>query len=700
MSFLHLQTILVGYVFSNLICLAVTINLWHRNHSRYPGLDFMAAHFAANFVGMLLLALRNIIPDLYSIVFGSGFLCLGLWLLYIGINRFLGRSGFKKYHIALISVYLLVQVFFTYIQPDLLVRNILFSIVMIYFAGQLSWELLHETNPSFKVITRALGIAAFAFCLVGAARIVIDLAIPPGADLLKANGYESFIFLSMQMLYIILTFLLSMSVNYRLHHDLEKDIDNRKATEAALQVSQEKFQTAFQASPDSIIISRLADGEMVDVNEGFTRITGYSRDEAVGRSTLDLGIWTETAARSQLAEMLMKDSRVHNFEFNARIKNGSIIRAEMSAAKIKLGNEDYMLSVTRDVSEKNRLDSVLHSRLRIWEYSITHAAVEVMQMALDEIEDLTSSSISFYHLVNEDQSTLALQAWSTRTKETFCHANVTEQHYEIEKAGVWVDSIRERKPVIHNNFSALTHRKGMPDGHAEVVRELVVPIFQKEKIVAILGVGNKQTDYNQQDVELVEFMCSLIWSIVSQKQLNEQVHQLNQKLEQLAMTDDLTGLANRRYFFARGNEEIQRTQRYETELSMIMLDIDHFKKINDNFGHETGDFALKSIAHILKTLTREVDLPSRLGGEEFAIILPNTDLIEAGFLAERLRKAIEQHQCCHQQPSVKLTASFGVAAFHPGMIKMDELFRLSDSAMYQAKRQGRNQVVVHQNETV
>ena len=156
-------------------------------------------------------------------------------------------------------------------------------------------------------------------------------------------------------------------------------------------------------------------------------------------------------------------------------------------------------------------------------------------------------------------------------------------------------AFRERIPVIHNDYASVPNKKGMPEGHATVIRELVVPILEDNQIVSILGVGNKPTDYDSKDVELVEYMAGLVWSIVSKKRADEKIHQLNEQLEKLAMTDELTSLPNRRSFFIRGNEEIQRSRRYHEPLSLIILDIDKFKNINDSYGHDVGDVALQCL---------------------------------------------------------------------------------------------------------
>ncbi len=357
-------------------------------------------------------------------------------------------------------------------------------------------------------------------------------------------------------------------------------------------------------------------------------------------------------------------------------------------------NRRLFYELERDMAARRRAEAIIQLRLVLWEFAAAHSSKELMQKALDEIEALTGSLIGFYHFVEEEQKSLTLQAWSTRTRSQYCKAEGEDRHYPIDDAGVWADCVRARRPVIHNNYASLPNRRGMPAGHAELVRELVVPTMRGGRVVSVLGVGNKPENYDERDVELVAYIADVVWTIVSQKRTDEQILQLNHKLERMAMTDELTGLANRRSFFIQGNEEIRRARRYETPLSLIMLDIDRFKDINDTYGHEAGDACLQCIAKTLQKNGREVDVMARLGGEEFGLLLPNTKAEDAGVLAERMRRAIERESCFMQKQTIGITASIGVATYRHEMPNLDALLRNADTAMYRAKNQGRNRVVL------
>jgi GAF domain-containing protein len=171
--------------------------------------------------------------------------------------------------------------------------------------------------------------------------------------------------------------------------------------------------------------------------------------------------------------------------------------------------------------------------LNLLEFAASHPLDELLQKTLDEIGALTNSPIGFYHFVESDQKTLSVQAWSTRTVKEFCKAEGKGQHYSIDRAGVWADCTRERKPVIHNDYSSLPHRKGMPEGHAAVIRELVVPIIKSGQIVAVLGIGNKPTDYTAKDTEVVSYLADVAWETTTRKRAEEGLIQSEERYRSL-----------------------------------------------------------------------------------------------------------------------------------------------------------------------
>jgi diguanylate cyclase (GGDEF)-like protein len=168
-------------------------------------------------------------------------------------------------------------------------------------------------------------------------------------------------------------------------------------------------------------------------------------------------------------------------------------------------------------------------------------------------------------------------------------------------------------------------------------------------------------------------------------------------LQHESITDALTGLKNRRYFDQRMSEEVALSLRHKLPLSLMLLDVDHFKKINDTYGHQIGDEVLSSLAKLISGMVRDSDIVARYGGEEIAIITPRTSKEEAALLAERLRDLIEKTTVAMvgtTQEVVQVTVSLGLCSLSAVITDKDALLEESDQALYLAKKYGRNRVVV------
>ncbi len=203
--------------------------------------------------------------------------------------------------------------------------------------------------------------------------------------------------------------------------------------------------------------------------------------------------------------------------------------------------------------------------------------------------------------------------------------------------------------------------------------------------------------------ELEKLNLSYEQLVMELKQAKEKAEKLanelmkaNKKLRDMAFKDGLTGLYNHRYFQELMDRELSRAQRYRRPLALIMIDIDHFKKINDTYGHPQGDVVLRSISRVIRESIRESDIAARYGGEEFAIVLPETDLKGAAAAAERIRRKVEAEKIKLNGKEVGVTISLGVAALErPGKgIKKSDIIDLADKALYKSKTSGRNKITV------
>lgn len=220
---------------------------------------------------------------------------------------------------------------------------------------------------------------------------------------------------------------------------------------------------------------------------------------------------------------------------------------------------------------------------------------------------------------------------------------------------------------------------GIEDSDIETF--VVVPLLSERKMVGMLAVENlPKADLERFVILAMQFALEI------KKVL------LYAMVEKLAITDSLTGLNVRRYFYERFEEELQRSKRYKFEFAFIMVDIDDFKKCNDTYGHMVGDVVLKEIARIIKESVREIDIVGRYGGEEFSIVLPETNPSSALAVAERLRKNIEDGVFKAYDEKLKLTISAGIAIYPGDASDINSIIDKADEALYKAKKLGKNVV--------
>jgi PAS domain S-box-containing protein len=296
----------------------------------------------------------------------------------------------------------------------------------------------------------------------------------------------------------------------------------------ALQESEERLRLASNAAKMGVFEWDATHDHTVWENDQMYEIFGHTRDDGTLSMAELLANYVHPADAAAF-EQALGDAAQTGQPFGTvcriRRKSDGEWRWIEMGGRLDLADDGTMLrlvGVLRDITDHQQAQDVVRIRLKLLEFAVSHSLEELLQKTLDEVGVLTGSPIGFYHFVEDDQETISLRAWSTRTLEEFCRAEGKGLHYPVSQAGVWADCIRERRPVIHNDYVELPHRKGMPEGHATVIRELVVPIMRSNRVVAILGIGNKSSDYTQEDVELVSYLADVAWETALRKKTEEE----------------------------------------------------------------------------------------------------------------------------------------------------------------------------------
>jgi len=272
------------------------------------------------------------------------------------------------------------------------------------------------------------------------------------------------------------------------------------------------------------------DGRILDANAAALKCYGYERTELVGLRIQDVRADGHRIVEEQLKQAF--ESGVH-FETRHRRRDGTEFPVEVRSARVNVDGEDALLSIIVDVTQTRRDEALQAARVRIAEYASTHSLDETIQNTLDEAEKLTESTIGFFHFVDEDQESLLLQTWSTNTLATQCSAKGKGSHYPVRNAGVWADCLRQGRVIVHNDYESLPDKRGLPAGHALVVRELTVPVMRDGKVRVIVGVGNKPSDYDEQDETAILLLAEMALEIVLAKRAEQELRESEERYRSL-----------------------------------------------------------------------------------------------------------------------------------------------------------------------
>ena len=345
MNFLDVRTVIFGELITDALCVVVLIFLWLQNRKRYAGMFFWVLDLVFQTMAVLLIVLRGSIPDWASIGLSSPLVIAGAYMGYLGLERFVGKKSSPIYDYIFLGAVALVHYYFTGVHADLAARNLNVSVGLLVICFQCAWLMIRRAGRGRTPLTRVVGWVFELFCLVSLIRIFVILAYPQSTnDLFKSGLYDTLALMAYQILLILLTFGLALMVNRRLLLDVK--------------TQEEKFTRAFHSSPYAIVISRLSDGLILDVNRGFEEITGYQPSEAVGKTTFDLHLWVKETDRQQaLAESTASEVQGREFEFRA--KSGRQLTGLFYAEILDTENEPLVLSSISDITERKQAEQAL-----------------------------------------------------------------------------------------------------------------------------------------------------------------------------------------------------------------------------------------------------------------------------------------------------------------------------------------------------
>lgn len=360
---------------------------------------------------------------------------------------------------------------------------------------------------------------------------------------------------------------------------------------------------------------------------------------------------------------------------------------ELDQANVRLQQEIVHRQRAEEM-ERQRVQEMEALRTTMTEISGELDLTRLLRAILERAVDLigaTDGELSLYDEIYNNLNVLA-------TYHLNVHTNSSRQVIGEEAASLVATT---HQPLIINDCqTAIGHLPIYEVPGAQAA--LLVPMLAGERLIGVISVGNSSParKFDAQDAELLSLFAQQATIAIQNARLFAEV-------QTLASTDPLTGLYNRRHFFDLAQREIERATRANQPLSVVMLDVDYFKQVNDCYGHLFGDHVLQMVAKQCRSLLRTMDVLARYGGEEFVIMLPGTPLDHAQQVAERLRQHIAQTSMTMADTTVQITISLGVAELNiHDHLTLDGLLSHTDQALYLAKQAGRNQVVCWGNMTL
>ncbi|WP_069862301.1 bifunctional diguanylate cyclase/phosphodiesterase [Pseudomonas citronellolis] len=428
-----------------------------------------------------------------------------------------------------------------------------------------------------------------------------------------------------------------------------RNISQLKQTQEQLRASEEKFAKAFHASPDGMLITRIRDGLLLEANEGFTRITGYGRESASERSTLELGLWADPQDRERLLQMIRERSTVQDFTAFIRTREGAARLCELSAHHIVISGEDCLLTIARDITERQQMQEKLTLAATVFESTAEGV------MITDASQRMIAVNRAFSEITGYGEDEVLGQSPRLLASGQHDSSFYVAMWHHLNAEGHWQGEIWNRRKS------------------GELYPEWLT-------ISAVRG-NNGETSH------FVGVFADISTLKYAQARLDYQAHH-----------DPLTGLPNRLLFESRLTSALKESQEEQQLGAVLFLDLDRFKHINDSLGHPVGDQLLKSIARRLREQLRDIDTVARQGGDEFIILLPGLhQSADAEHVAKKLLNCFS-HAFVADDKEFFVSASIGISLFPVDGKDVATLVKNADAAMYRAKAQGRNRVEFYTRE--
>ncbi len=470
---------------------------------------------------------------------------------------------------------------------------------------------------------------------------------------------------------------------------MKRETDQRrKAEETAARLA------AVVESSESVVIDMTPEGVITGWNLAAQRMCGYSADEIRGRLFSSLLPAGGSGWMSVIVDSVLKGEHLEDYETVCSRKDGTLRDVSLTVLPLRSGSGVITGAsvIAREITEMKAERALRNRNAELSAlFDISSALNETI--TLDIVLPKVLESITNLGILHVQRKGAIFAVEEGRLR-LVSHVGTDEDFFNLHKdlrvgdclcgiAAETGDVVISRNSLNDPRHSlsrrSVMYREATPHGH------VVIPLKAKDRVTGVLCL------FLTADVDVDESLVKLLLSIGTQIGLAIDNARLYEETRALSLLDPLTGLANRRLLDISLEKNFAGAKRYERPFSVIMLDLDYFKNYNDTYGHVAGDRLLVDVGKIISHEVRETDLAVRYGGEEFVVLLSETELGRAQEVAERIRERVVEHG--------GITVSLGVSTYRPSMSDKEDIIAMADKALYQAKQRGRNLTVTLEQET-
>jgi diguanylate cyclase (GGDEF)-like protein/PAS domain S-box-containing protein len=613
-------------------------------------------------------AVQTAHPGRMAMVSAMEFLALGLALLLIGVDSKPAHRVARGLALTTAVMSLVGLLGFLYGKSSLYAMPLFTGValhtvvaLLILAAGILAVQpargfttILTSAGAGGQLSRRLLPVAALIPLALGWLRLEGE----------RAGLFQAAMGVDLMVVLMVIVFTALVWWNARL---LEKSGAESARAEAALRKYADEVRDLYERAPCGYH-SLDGDGQFIRINDTELSWLGYSRDEIVGKLKFsDLLVPEDRKIFEDTFPQFKAQGSIKDLEFEMQRKDGSILPVLLNASAVRDAAGQYLSSRSTvvDITERRRAEQALRQ------------SDQEVRLRLAEIEQIYRYAPVGLFIFDRDYRFLRINERMAEINGFSPEAHIGKSMWEIvpDLAGQLEETYR---PVFERGVPVLdVEIHGRTPRDPETSHDWLASFFPlKSEGGAVVG------------------LIGAVLDISERKRVEQALRASEAEVRRLALTDPLTGIANRRRLADALRVEIHRVERYGGRLSAVMTDLDHFKRVNDRHGHHVGDLVLQEFARIVQSQCRDTDLVARFGGEEFVILMPEVGAAEAEACAERMRATLAQ--AIIPPLAQPVTASFGVAELIPGE-NSDALLRRADEALYAGKTAGRNRVIVAEN---